>query len=83
MINKDINKEIMLIYDDKNDYILSTYYEQKIMDFLSNNTTYSFNIIYSIKTYTYFSHSLALKKFDNIKIALSNQINGLRSEIEK
>ena len=50
MINKDINKEIMLIYDDKNDYTLSTYYEQKIMDFLSNNTTYSFNIIYSIKT---------------------------------
>ena len=83
MINKDINKEIMLIYDDKNDYTLSTYYEQKIMDFLSNNTTYSFNIVYSIKTYTYFSHSLALKKFDNIKIALSNEINGLKSELEK
>ena len=67
MIKKDCKKEIMLIYDDKNDYSLSINYENKIMDFLKSNKDFSFNIVYSIKTYSYFSHSLALKKYDNIK----------------
>ena len=67
IIDKNIKKEIMLIYDDANDYSLSTNYKKKIKKFLKENEHYSFNIVYSIKTYSYFSHSLALKKYDNIK----------------
>ena len=67
MINKNIKKEIMLIYDNKSDYSLPLTYEKKIKDFLQNNKNYSFNIVYSIKTYAHFSHSLAIKKYDEIK----------------
>ena len=67
MINKDVKKEIMLIYDNKSDSSLPQKYEKKIMDFLKKNKDYSFSIVYSIKTYYFFSHSLAIKKYDDIK----------------
>ena len=67
IINKNIKKEIMLIYDDKRDNFLSSTYEKKIMEFLKKNKNYSFNIVYTIKTYSHFSHSLAIKKYDEIK----------------
>ena len=93
MINKNIKKEIMLIYDNKSDYSLFLTYEKKIKDFLQNNKNYSFNIVYSIKTYAHFSHSLAIKKYDEIKkeneiLAIkiteqSNKINNLEEDNNK
>lgn len=86
MIDKNIKKEIMLIYDNKEDYKLSVIYEQKIMNFLNKNKNYSFNIVYTVKTYAFFSHSLAIKKYEEIKTeneSLAIQIQHLKKEIEE
>ena len=57
----------MLIYDNQNDLSISLRYKEKISDFLERNKDFSFNIVYSIKTYSFFSYSLAIKKYDDIK----------------
>ena len=63
------------------------------MEFLKKNTNYSFNIVYTIKTCSHFSHSLAIKKYDEIKkeneiLAIkiteqSNKINNLEEDKNK
>ena len=86
MIIKNTKKEIILIYDNKGDSPLSYRYEQKIMDFLKNNKNYSFNIVHSIKTTPYFSHSSAINKYNEIKKEqeiLAEKIKKLNEDFKK
>ena len=64
-IKKDTNKEILLIYD--NDIIeISKEIEDIINNLLKNNLNCTFKIIYTLKTYPLFSHSLAISKYNQV-----------------
>ena len=63
-IKKDTKKEILLIYD-KDIIEISTEIEDIINNLLSNNLDCTFKIIYTLKSYSYFSHSVALKNMIN------------------
>ena len=82
-ITKDTQKEIMLIYDDKIDYKIEGQYEYLIQKFLKDNKDYSFNIVYSIKTYPYFSHSLAIKNQKKIEEKYEKVSNEIKEMTDK
>ena len=64
-IKKDTNKEILLIYD--NDIIeISKEIEDIINNLLKKNLNCTFKIIYTLKTYPFFSHSLAISKYNQV-----------------
>ena len=76
-ITKDTNKEIILIYDNEMKRI-SNKFESMIKDFVNKNKDCTFKIIYSVKSYPYFSHSLAISKYQEI----SKENSNLKLEIE-
>ena len=64
-IKKETKKEILLIYD--NDLIeISTDIEDIIHNLLKQNPDYTFKIIYTLKSYPYFSHSVAIRKHSQL-----------------
>ena len=64
-IKEDTKREILLIYD--NDIIdISSDIEDIINNLLKENTDCIFKIIYTLKSYPYFSHSVAIRKHSQI-----------------
>ena len=85
-IKENTKKHIMLIYDSQQDSKIEALYEGQIWDFLKNNKDCTFSIVYAMKTYPYFSHSIALKKYDEIKkenIDLKNRVDILQNKLDK
>ena len=85
-INENTKKEIMLIYGNEKDNNLIDKYEELIWHFLENNKECVFNVVYSMKSYPFFSHYLAIKKYDGIKKEnkrLSNENKIIKNENEK
>ena len=85
-IKENTKKHIMLIYDSQQDRKIEALYEGQIWDFLKNNKDCTFSIVYAMKTYPYFSHSIALKKYDEIKkenIDLKNRVDILQNKLDK
>ena len=65
-IEKNTKKEILLIYD--NDIIdISLDIENIITNLLKENQNCIFRIIYTLKSYPYFSHSLAIEKHNKLE----------------
>ena len=65
-IEKDTKKEILLFYD--NDFLdITIDIEYIIIDLLKENPNYIFKIIYTLKSYPYFSHSLAIEKHNQLE----------------
>lgn len=69
----------MLIYDDKINYKIAKEYEELIQNFLYINKDYSFNIVFTIKSYPYFSHSIAIKN----QKKLQEQYEEVSNELKK
>ena len=57
---------------------ISNKFESMIKDFVNKNKDCTFKIIYSVKSYPYFSHSLAISKYQEI----SKENSNLKLEIE-
>ena len=70
-IEKDTKKEILLIYD--NDIInISIDIESILFELLRENQNCIFKIIYTLKSYPYFSYSLAIDKHKQIEEQYAN-----------
>jgi len=85
-VTEETKKEIMLIYDYKRTDKIYNKYKEKIEDFIKKNKNCSFNIVYSLRSYPYFSHSLAINKYNNLKEEIKNnndKINKLQEENQK
>jgi len=63
-IKEDTKRELLLIYDD--DYI-DTEMEDVIDNLLKENRDYTFKIIYTKKSFPFFSHSLAIRKHKQLE----------------
>ena len=64
-IKEDTKREILLIYD--NDIIeISEDIEDIINNLLKENPNCTFKIIYTLKSYPYFSHSIAIRKHNQL-----------------
>lgn len=77
-IKEDTKREILLIYD--NDIIeISEDIEDIINNLLKENPNCTFKIIYTLKSYPYFSHSIAIRKHNQ----LTQKYNKLSKENEE
>ena len=65
-INENTKKEIMLIYDNNINDLEQLNSFDIINDFINENKDCTFNIVYSYKSYPFFSHSLAINKYNQL-----------------
>ena len=66
-IDKKTKKEIILIYDSELTDKIINEYENKIKEFIQNNKGFSFSLVYSISSFSFFSHNLAINKYLEVK----------------
>ena len=84
-IKKDTKKEIILIYDNSI-YEISLENTKIIQNFVSENKDCTFEIVYSYKSYPFFTHTLAIGKYERVSEEskrVSEENNNLKLEVNK
>ena len=82
-IDKKTKKEIILIYDSELADKVINEYENKIKEFIQNNKEFSFSVVYSISSFSFFSHNSAINKYLEIKSQIEENEKKFEEELKE